>query len=300
MRDLERVLITGATGFVGHHLVKRLAKEGCEVHVLVRPDSGNPWSEPVSDVLIRHVYDNSYTMMERAVRAARPQAVIHLAGLFVAEHKPGDVTPLVETNILMGAHLLEAMRVCGVSRLIGTGTNWQHYFDANYEPMDFYAATKQAFEDLAAYYVKACGLSMITLKLYDTYGPEDRRKKLLYVLNRARQSGELLSMSPGAQRLGLVHVDDVVQGYLKTIAILMEEPEGVSRAYCLPAEQFLSLRDIVSLYEEVYQCRLPIQWGGLPYRQREIMCPYVGEILPGWRPQISLKAGLEALRDLEL
>ena len=107
----RRALVTGATGFVGSHLVEHLAQAGWEVHGLVRP-SGN--AERVAGMARElHSHDGSTQSMVDIVGNARPDVVFHLASLFVAEHETEDVTPLVESNLLLGAQLAEGMRVHG-------------------------------------------------------------------------------------------------------------------------------------------------------------------------------------------
>ncbi|MDZ5724904.1 NAD-dependent epimerase/dehydratase family protein [Acetobacterium sp. K1/6] len=96
--------------------------------------------------------------------------VVRLASLFVSEHNASDVDKLFMSNVVFGAHLLEAMKTLEVNYLINTGTNWQNYCGSEYNPVNLYAATKEAFEDIAKFYTQTTSLRMITLRLYDTYG----------------------------------------------------------------------------------------------------------------------------------
>src|SRR4051812_1833664 len=82
------------------------------------------------------------------LKACKPDVVFHLASLFVSDHRVQDVQNLVESNLLFGTQLLEAMAQAGVKRIINTGTSWQCP-----HPFNLYAATKQAFESILGYYV---------------------------------------------------------------------------------------------------------------------------------------------------
>ena len=93
------------------------------------------------------------------------------------------------------------MTVNGVSKIINTGTFWQHYENREYSPTCLYAATKQAFESILHYYVEAKFLMIITLILFDSYGPSDPRPKLFSLLQEARQSEKVIAMSPGEQKI---------------------------------------------------------------------------------------------------
>ena len=125
--NLRRVLVTGATGFVGRHLVRRLAADGVAVHVLVRPQSNLTPLQGFSGLSI-HIDDGEGSLHEMLDKAA-PEVVIHLAAHFVAEHGPGDLGPMVEANILFGALMLESMARAGTARLVNAGTSCQVFED---------------------------------------------------------------------------------------------------------------------------------------------------------------------------
>ncbi|QNA88228.1 NAD-dependent epimerase/dehydratase family protein [Massilia sp. Dwa41.01b] len=180
---------------------------------------------------------------------ARPDTVFHLAAAFVAEHVPGDIDRLVHANLLFATQLLEAMRVNGVRLLVNTGTAWQHYGNRDYDPVNLYAATKQAFEAILAYYVNAHGFIAATLALFDTYGPGDERPKLMRALWRAAREGRPLAMSSGRQLLDLVYVDDVVDAYLAAESALREGGAG-HRHYGVSSGAPLPLRDVVAAFEQ--------------------------------------------------
>lgn len=292
---MQRVLITGATGFIGNHLTHKMVAEGFDVHILMRSESRMPWNAQITCKITVHHYDGTIESMQRSVQAAKPDLVIHLASLFIAEHRPQDVSALVLSNIMMGAHLLEAMQENGVKHLVNTGTLWQHYLNEAYEPVNLYAATKQAFEDLASYYVKSSSLKMLTLKLYDTYGLDDRRGKLISLFQKMCQSGELLKMSPGEQKLGLVYIDDVVNAYKMSVEAVQQQSEASHESYFVVPKAFYSLKETAAIFEKVNRCKLNIEWGGRPYRNREIMKPFVGEKLPDWEAEIDLEQGLERM-----
>jgi nucleoside-diphosphate-sugar epimerase len=226
--------------------------------------------------------------------------VFHLASLFLATHTPEDVRPLVESNILFGAQLLEAMARTGCNKLVNTGTSWQHYHSDDYVPVCLYAATKQAFEDVAWYYVHGEGLRLITLKLFDTYGPGDRRPKLFNALRNAARRGEELAMSAGEQLVDLVYVEDVTRAFL-VAAEMVEDKETAPEAYAISSGKPRPLREIVETYARVTGVPIRVHWGARPYRTREVMMPWTaGKRLPSWTPEVSLEEGIRKMEGLML
>jgi nucleoside-diphosphate-sugar epimerase len=290
----RRALLTGASGFVGAALARRLLADGWEVHLLLREGSSTASLPPEGPQLRLHRHDGSTLQLIGIMRAAAPQAVFHLASLFLAVHKAEDVDRLINSNLLFSTQLVEAMAACGVRHLVNTGTSWEHYEDADYNPVCLYAATKQAFSALLRYYVEVHGLRVVTLKLFDTYGAGDTRPKVLNLLKRVALEGTSLGMSPGGQLVDLVYIDDVVEAFLMAYEQLADgRQQAAMEEYGVSCGNPLPLRDVAALYARVSGKPLDIEWGGRPYREREVMVPwhsYRG--VPGWQPKVSLAQGL--------
>ena len=286
-----RALVTGATGFLGGHLTRHLLATGWTVDCIVRASSS-----ALPPGARGHVYDGSTDSLLTAVDAARPDVVFHLASVFVAAHKPESVDPLIRSNVLLGAQLLEGMAAAGCTRLVNTGTCWQHLDDADYQPVNLYAATKQAMEDILDYYVSTGAVDVVTLKIYDTYGPNDTRDKVLALLVRAALEGTHLDLSPGEQFLELVYVDDVVAAFTTAAQALLEGRSHRHRRYALRARERLSLRETARIVERVAGRPIDAVWGARPYREREVMTPWrAGEPLPGWSAVVGLEDGVRRL-----
>ena len=293
----SRVLITGATGFVGQHLAASFLKQGREVHLLVRANSSGRRLRELPPNFTVHKHDGTTESMLRIMERAAPDTVFHLASMFLAQHAPHDLEPLIRSNILPGVQLVEAICKSGIPRFINTGTAWQHYNGDDYNPVCLYAATKEAFEKLLCFYIEAYSLQSITLKLFDTYGPEDPRKKLFALFRQAAANGKPIEMSPGMQKINLVYIDDVVAAFHQAEKLLnLENCKG--RTYAVRSGKSLTLRDLASLYQKILGKKIPIQWGMRPYRDREMFEPWQGLSLPNWKPKIDLKMGIKLMEGL--
>ena len=293
-----RVLITGVTGFVGQHIANKLVEQGCVVHGIVRKYSDREIVQKLETVgVCIHYYQEDDDNLRDIVANANPQVVLHLASLFLAQHNYNDITGLIQSNILFGTRLVDAMVQRGVYALVNTGTSWQHHENEAYNPVCLYAATKQAFESILMYYQKTTHLKLITLKLFDTYGPNDKRKKLLNLLSAAAWSGETLAMSPGEQFLDLVYIDDVVDAFCLAIERLLHDEVKSVETYAVSSERLLRLKDLVAICEETWGKRISVDWGKRPYRHREVMMPWRNfAVLPGWKARVVLENGLLQLK----
>lgn len=292
---MNKVLITGATGFIGFNLVKKMITLGFEIHIVVRKTSKIDELKLLDDRIYIYVYYGNIESMIKILTQSSPDLVIHLASLFIAEHSSSDVDNLMFSNLILGTHLLEAMKLTGVKYMINAGTNWQNYHGKEYNPMNLYAATKEAFEDIARYYTQSTLLRIITLKLYDTYGPNDKRQKIFYLFNKVSRTGEELNMSQGEQLLGLVYIEDIINAFLRAIDLVQTKEPHYQKVYFVNPNEFLKLKEVVKTYEKALNMKLNINWGAREYRFREIMKPYIGERLPGWKPTVNLYEGINLM-----
>jgi nucleoside-diphosphate-sugar epimerase len=226
----------------------------------------------------------------------KPDIVFHLASLFLAQHQIGDIDELVQSNIVFGTHLIEAMIANDIYKLVITGTSWQNMDNEEYNPVCLYAATKQAFETMITYYLKVTPLKVINLKLFDTYGPSDLRPKLFSLLRKAVQEQSSLLMSPGDQQIDLVYIDDVISAYCLCAERLTSDLVMSMETYAVSSDMPISLKNLVGIYEKIGNIKLDIHWGGRPYRSREVMVPWnKGMRVPGWKPRVTLEEGIRKL-----
>ena len=274
-----RILVTGATGFVGQHLLPYLEKQGHEVYALVRPSTDG------SKVYTNHLYvfEDDIEHLASYLLENHVDGIIHLASLYIAEHKPEDIKNIVTSNVYLGTAVMEAAVKAGVKWFLNTGTIWQNYnvepYSDTYCPVNLYAASKQAFMDMAKYYTEVSDIRFCTLKLCDTYGANDTRRKIFALFEQIAKTGECLKMSPGEQKLDIVHIDNVVRDF-EALAEKLDNGEQLREEYVVSSGRQRSLKEIAKQYEIDHQVILNIEWGGRPYRKREVMVPYIGYQLP--------------------
>lgn len=290
-----KILITGATGYIGSNLIKRLLNTQNEIYTIVRPSSKLNFINEIINKIDIFEYDKNIKNLTNYFNEINPDIVIHLASLFISEHKTENIDDLIESNITFGTHILEAMLKSGVKKIINTGTSWQHYNNEEYNPVCLYASTKEAFEKILEYYVESENFNAITLKLFDTYGPNDKRNKIINLLNKIAKTGETLDMSAGEQYLDLVYIDDVVEAYMKVIE-LIEKGNIKHKKYFVSSAKQISLKELVNLFEKINNIKLNINWGKRVYRKREVMKLYdKGDLVPDWKSDISIEKGLEKI-----
>ncbi len=289
-------LVTGGSGYIGSRLVERLIADGWQVHVILRPSSSPNLLSTYGNRLVIHLHHGSTSEMLDIVAAAKPDVVFHLAAMASAEHRPADVDQMIISNVLFSTQLVEGMARNGIRNLVNTETFWQHAEGSDeYEPMCLYAATKQAFHDILYYYVSTGAVQAISLALFDTYGPADPRKKLFNLLKLAALENRSLDMTPGEQIVDMTHVDDVVAAYIQAAEKLLAGHIAKLDTYAVTSGRRMTLKELVELVIRETGISIHPNWGGRPYRTKEVMIPWLGEPLPGWRPNIDLEMGIREI-----
>lgn len=292
---MKRVLITGITGYIGSHLARALLPD-CEVYGLVREPLHRLYIADFQEQLHLITADGGYASVEAAVRKAQPEVVYHLAAYYTGAHGPEATPALIVSNVTFGAYLLEAMSACGCSGMVYASTVMAHYGGEAYRPLNLYAATKQAFSDVLTYYTDAGLMRAVTLVLSDTYGPDDRRSKVLNLIRRAAQRGESIALSDGGQDYDVVHIDDVVRAFYTAGEQLLRRDDWKNEIFQVCADRPLTLRETVEKMLTINS--FPPEtaaWGRQPNAEREIRkAVRLYSALPNWKPQVDIEKGLHS------
>jgi nucleoside-diphosphate-sugar epimerase len=289
-----RILITGATGFIGGSLAQFLHQKREHVTALVRPSSD---CSKLSGIPC-HFYDGTYQSISALFEKQTFDNVIHLASMATHDCPPDQIESMIAANITLGTFLLEAIHRYGCPFLINTSTYAKYYDNHQYKPISFYAATKKAFEDIIEFYVLDKKIRVISLTLYDVYGDHDDRNKLINQLVRSSPAQHPIAVSPGDQKLQMIFIKDVLDAYRQAMALIPHIRQN-HEIYGVYGDEKHTLKEIVSMIEALTGRAVPVEWGKKPYYSFQIMDPYFGEKLPYWEAKISLKEGLSIMLEKE-
>jgi NAD dependent epimerase/dehydratase len=223
----ERVLITGAGGFIGSHLTETLVKKGAKVRALVHYNSLHrygwlealpPEMEKEVDIQLGDVRDMSG--MAKIMEGCT--VVFHLAALIGIPYSYIAPSSYVETNIGGALNMLEGALRCGVERLIHTSTS-EVYGTAQVVPMDEnhplrgqspYSASKIGADKLAESYWMSFGLPVVTVRPFNTYGPRQSDRAVIPTIISQAIKAQRVSLGSLDPVRDFVFVDDTVAGFL--------------------------------------------------------------------------------------
>lgn len=296
----KRVLVTGAAGFIGSNLVRRLLEEGASVHALVRPTS-DLWrlDEVRARLSLAFIDVARREEVSRGLQSAAPQVVFHLAARGVAERDvPGMV--ILETNVLGTFHLLEASRSLGCERFVHVGSSTEcgrknepiKESDC-LEPSTLRGASKAAATLLCQQVARAEKRSLVILRPFSVYGPREAPGRLVPTAIRAALDGLEMPLTSSVYRRDLVFVEDVVEACL--MAAERDLPPG--EVFNIATGREWSNEEVVAIVESVSGRPIRTRVGEFPAREND-NAHWVADIakagrLLGWTPRHTLAAGLE-------
>jgi len=294
-----RVLVTGASGFVGTHVVEGFAATGWTVLAGSRnppvPARRSSSPEPGRVSWVRFTPE----VHEMAQALVGVDVVVHLAAAVAGSRThPMQTAALVDGNILFGAILLEAMRGADVGTLVNASTVWKYRDGRRVAPVNRYAATKLAFEVLLDHAADEDGLTVHTLELADTYGPRDTRPKLIPQLLHAARERRLVELGAADQPVAPTHITDVVRAFVVSATTATAWDAAHDRHAVLPDRSgppltvgavVDTLRSVTGGVPDVAYDRLPS-----PVASPDVVgSPHAPP--PGWHAGITLPEGLRAL-----
>jgi UDP-glucose 4-epimerase len=282
----RKVLVTGASGFIGHHLCRSLMVQDAEVHGIARSNLEEQaegmvwWQGDVAD----------YPTMEQIFLSVQPDFVFHLASEVTGSRDQQVVLSTMHSNLISTVHLLSLVTKHQCQRLVLAGS-LEEPQDGTPPPSP-YAAAKAASTLYARMFFNLYQTPVVIARLFMVYGPAQRdTTKLIPYVIRTLLNSDMPKLSSGIRPVDWIYVDDVVDGMLK--CAVMPGVEG--KTVDLGSGELVTIRDMVEMLTANVAPGAWLGFGELPDRPFErVSAANVAESLAliSWQPQISLAEGL--------
>lgn len=280
-----KVLITGANGFLATRLIVDMElTKVYDLFFLVNINVNNLLRFKNDSKKI-HKYVN-YFELKKWVHSINPDAIIHLASIQHYIQSDETLEEMINTNIKLGIELLEVISQIDCSIFINLSTYFKYYDSTEYNPVNFYAASKKAFEDIMIFYVENYCKTGITLDIYDIFGENDSRNKLYKLVLDSLDSKSSLGITPGEQLLDLVYIGDITRAIIMILESEKLQVEGYFE-YSLSSERQITVKTMIQTIENKSGLTANVLYGDIPYRNRVVMKPVVRNLkLPGWTVEV--------------
>lgn len=269
-----RVLITGASGFIGQHTVRYLLSVGDSVGLLMRSMPSHFPSDESTSRVNMHSIPISADTFKQLIRDGSYDAIVHLATLYARASETVDIKDLVSTNVELGLEIASACSETG-TRMVVAGTYFQGLSFETVRPLSLYAASKQALREFLLYFRSTNQLNFREMRLFDTFGPGDTRDKLIPALMNAAYTGEEILLSDPRKSIRLTYVADAVEDIYRLLT------DSAAQDCFSRASPPLQLSDIVMICQEQWGIEIKVRWSEAKSQRaeptNEIIAPMGGE-----------------------
>ena len=304
----DAVLVTGAGGFIGSHLVERLVRDGARVRAFVHYNSRNDWGllELLPQEVLKELEVITGDIQDPfsvggAVRGCR--TVFHLSSLIAIPYSYVAPQSYVMTNVLGATNVLQAAREHGVDRVVHTSTS-ECYGTAQYVPIDEqhplqgqspYSASKIGADMIAESYWRSFNLPVAIIRPFNTFGPRQSARAVVPTIITQALSGSDVRLGSLAPTRDLNYVGDVVDAFVR----VGQSPDAVGRVLNIGSGREISVGELAKLILKLIKSKAKI------VSEEQRMRPENSEVerllcnadqarkLLGWQPGVSLEEGLE-------
>lgn len=309
----KKVLVTGACGFIGSHLVEELIKENCEIKAFVYYNSFNSWGwlDTLPDGILKDIEVipgdiRDYSRVRDAVKGV--DIIFHLAALISIPYSYKSPDSYVETNVKGTLNILKSAVDFSVERVLIASTS-EVYGSAKYVPIDEshprqgqspYSATKIAADYLAESFYRSFNLPVVIVRPFNTYGPRQSARAVIPTIIIQLLKGytriKLGSLTP---RRDFVFVKDTVEGFIR----LSKSDEAVGCDVNIATGKDISIGELANMLINAINPKAVVVTDNERFR------PEMSEVerllgdnsrlkkLTGWVPQYSLEDGIKLTID---
>ncbi len=285
----RKILLTGATGFLGSSILKRIIQEN-DIAILTRPVSNLEKINEYEGRLQNFVLGENN--IDSIISAFQPEVIIHCATDYGRKAVPQ--IQVIEANLILPLRLIHAASQNGLKMFINTDT----FLDKG---INHYTLSKRQFKEWFHTY---CGdVLCINMVLEHFYGPfDDKTKFVSFVISELISNRPEIQLTPGTQKRNFIHIDDVVEAFHK----VLNHDFGVASGFFdffIASEQTVTIKELVLKLKELCGNQTThLNFGALPFRPNEAMDSSVdisSMKALGWSPQTDLYEGLKSTIETE-
>ncbi len=305
---MKKVLVTGAAGFIGSHLVERLVREGHRVRAYVHYNSRNDWGnlELVDPAVKREIEVVTGDIADPfSVRHATKgvQVVYHLSSLIAIPYSYVAPQSYVQTNVQGAINVLQAARDEGVERVVHTSTS-ECYGTAQYVPIDEkhplqgqspYSASKIGADMLAESYWRSFELPVAIIRPFNTFGPRQSARAVIPTIISQALKGGTIKLGSLTPTRDMNYVDNTVDGFLA----VAQHPAAVGQVINVGSGREISIGDLARLIVQLVGSSSEVVEDSQRIRPaasevERLLCGHAkARELLGWTPRVGLEEGLQ-------
>ena len=288
----KKVLVTGASGFIGSHLCRCLATFDAQVHGVSRTTQTNSaqmqwWQGDLTDI----------TSVRTLIGKIKPDLIYHLASDVTGSRDLDRVLPTLHSNFVSTVNLLTAATEIGCDRIVLAGSLEEPEIErGHFHPSSPYAAAKWAGSAYSQMFYELYQTPVVTAKIFMVYGPEQNLRFLIPYAISSLIKGVPLELSSGKRSIDWIYITDLVSGLL-----MMADAPGIEGSTIdLGTGKLSTIREVVERLVSWIDRRIQPLFGAIPDRLNEqvrIANAADTSAKTGWKATISIEEGLKSTVD---
>jgi UDP-glucose 4-epimerase len=284
----KKLLVTGASGFIGSHLCRSLYSQGIEVHAISRsPKSGDDtnirwWSGDLQDA----------SSVKAILNEVKPDVIYHLASHVTGSRLREQVLPTLYNNFISTVHLLETATEIGCSKIVLAGSLEEpHVSEALTNPSSPYAAAKWASSSYARMFHALYETPVVIARIFMVYGPGQASRFLIPSVISSFLQEESPQLTSGKRPVDWIYVDDLVAGLLAIATVPGLEGQTID----LGSGTLATIREVIEHLVDIINPIVEPAFGAIadrPMEQVRVADSTISFEKLGWKAETSLKEGL--------
>lgn len=280
----KKLLLTGTSGFIGYNFLKYiLSKNYYVIDILRTKNKNNKKLQKLKKKYPKNyktIFFKENYQLQKKISKVKVDFFINFATFYKNSHSYDDIFSFVDSNVLFPTLIYDSI-YNKVKKIINFGTMMQYKDSTKFFSKNLYAATKSAFEIISDFYLlKNKNVNFYNLKLYESYGEDDYREKLVPTIIKNYKKNKVTKILSKTLELNIIHVDDII----KAIIILLNN-NIASGTYCLKQKKNLRIKDLIKILNKKLTKKIKIKFGSARL-DKIYQVPL--KILPKWKPDKKL------------
>ena len=283
---MSNILLTGATGFIGSNILKKIRLDN-NVFIIQRAVSKKKIKKTKN---IKVITFKDYNTLSKKLKKIKVDTVIHCATHYKKKHYQKDINKFIQSNILLGNIILENIKELNAKKFINFSTTWEDSDNIENNPKNLYAAYKKSFNCIIQYYKKYFpNIKYIDLMIVDTFGENDKRKKLINTIKKNYIQKKVTKIISKKLYLNLINVEDIVDA----VQIILRNNIETGK-YILKNSIYFNIFELIKYINKNNDKKIKIKWLSNTLIKDKI---FKYKKLKSWNPK---KSNIEDIKDLIL
>jgi CDP-3, 6-dideoxy-D-glycero-L-glycero-4-hexulose-4-reductase len=253
----QKILITGSTGFVGSNILNLLLKKNVYIYDVLR--NKNKKNKKIRDLKKNKNYSpifyKKFNDLERELKKIKIDIVINCAAYYTGKNDIKNIENLVQTNIIFCSVVLESLKN-KIKKFINFGSMMEYSHGNQFSPKNFYAITKYTFQKIEEFYkLNYKKIKFYDLKLYETYGDNDVRKKIIPTIIKSYSKNKSVKIVSKNLIMNFVHIESLVKVIYMIIFNKIKQGE-----YCLKNNKFIKIQKLINTLNKKLKKKIKVKY----------------------------------------